>query len=173
MVTGSGVSSSKVLGAYGISYLYIQLPADQSLIRTIDGIGGFTRSASGNSGIVWKVMGSDSRIVEKLSNGTTIPINSSDVGGQGEITAPGSILLAEKFDKGWKLLANGVPVPVEHSSYGVPVFKVSQPGPVTLLHDGTLRRGLLSFQLLCLLTVIVLALPAGRRRSEVDAGEGE
>ena len=173
MVTGSGVSSSKVLGAYGISYLYIQLPADQSLIRTIDGIGGFTRSASGNSGIVWKVMGSDSRIVEKLSNGATIPINSSDVGGQGEITAPGSILLAEKFDKGWKLLANGVPVPVEHSSYGVPVFKVSQPGPVTLLHDGTLRRGLLSFQLLCLLTVIVLALPAGRRRSEVAAGEGE
>ncbi len=173
MVTGTGVSSSKVLGAYGITYLYVQLPADQSLIRTIDGIGGFTRSASGALGIVWKVTGSDSRLVEKTAAGATVPLSSNDVGGQGNVTEPGSILLAEKFDKGWKLLSNGAPIPVEHSSYGVPMFRVTQAGPVTLLHDGTLRRGLLSFQLLSLLTVIVLALPAGRRRSEVAAGEGE
>lgn len=173
MVTGSGIASSKVLGAYGISYLYVQLPADQSLIRTIDGIGGFTRSASGSAGIVWKVMASDTRIVEKTLTGKTITISSNDVGGSGDITEPGSILLAEKFDKSWKLLSNGLPIAVEHSSYGVPVFKVSQPGPVTLLHDGTLRRALLSLQLISFLTVIVLALPAGRRRSEVAAGEGE
>ena len=173
MVTGTGIASGKVLGAYGISYLYVQLPADQSLIRTIDGIGGFTRSASGSSGIVWKVTGSDSRLVEKTNTGVTIPLSSNDVGGQGNITVPGSILLAEKFDRGWKLLSNGLPIPVEHSTYGVPVFRVTHIGPVTLLHDGTLRRALLSLQLISLLAVIVLALPAGRKLSEVAAGEGE
>ena len=173
MVTGTGVASSKVLGAYGIWYVYVQTPADQSLIRTMDGVGGFTRSASGSSGIVWKVTGSDSRLVEKLSSGKTIPLASTDVGGQGTITASGSILLAEKFDKGWKLISNGISIPVEHSSYGVPVFKVSTPGAITLLHDGTLRRAFLSLQLIAFLTVIVLALPAGRRRSELEAGEIE
>jgi hypothetical protein len=42
---------------------------------------------------------------------------------------------------------------------------------MTLLHDGTKHRALISMQLIALLVVIVLSLPAGRRRREVPVEE--
>jgi hypothetical protein len=53
----------------------------------------------------------------------------------------------------------------------MPVFIVTEPGLVTLLYDGTLRRAWISFQIIVLVTVIVLALPAGRRRREMKDAE--
>ena len=37
----------------------------------------------------------------------------------------------------------------------------------SLEHDGTKRRALLSLQIIIVLSVVVLALPAGRRRKEM------
>jgi hypothetical protein len=42
---------------------------------------------------------------------------------------------------------------------------------VTLMYDGTSRRALVSFQIIVLVTVTVLALPAGRRRREIEDAE--
>jgi len=53
----------------------------------------------------------------------------------------------------------------------LPVFEVTKSGPVTLLYDGTLRRAWVSLQTIIFITVIVLALPAGRRRREIEDAE--
>jgi len=54
---------------------------------------------------------------------------------------------------------------------GMPVFTVTEPGSVTLMFDGTSRRAWISFQIIVIVTVIVLALPAGRRRREIEDAE--
>jgi hypothetical protein len=53
----------------------------------------------------------------------------------------------------------------------LPVFEVLQPGTVSFLYDGSLRRALVSLELIIFITVVVLALPAGRRRREIEDSE--
>jgi predicted transcriptional regulator len=80
-------------------------------------------------------------------------------------------LLAEKYDKAWHLLLNGKVVPIEQHPFGIPMFKISEPGEFSLTHDGTNRRAWISIQLITLISAIVLALPAGRRKREVPLKE--
>ena len=171
LISGSGLTSSKILGAYGIQYLFLKNPIDGGIVRTIDGIGGFTRSSSTVAGIIWQVSGSNSRITVLDAAGITTPLTSTKVGAQGDLQTPGVVTLAEKFNTGWKLIVNGNQIELRESAIGLPTFEVVEPGPFTLLHDGTKRRALISLQLLALLTVIVLSLPAGRRRREVPIEE--
>ena len=171
LVSGTGLTSSKILGDFGIQYLFLKNPVDQGVARTIDGIGGFTRSSATNSGIIWQIVGSKPRVSIQDVSGAITQINSTKVGAVGEITTPGTITLAEKFDTGWKLIVNGNQVKVSESELGLPTFVVSEVGAITLLHDGTKHRALISAQLIALLTVVVLSLPAGRRRREVPVEE--
>lgn len=171
LISGSGLTSSKILGAYGVQYLFLKNPVDQGVVRTVDGIGGFTRSSVTNSGIIWQVVGSRTRVSILDASGAITPINSTKVGAIAELQTPGTISLAEKFDTGWKLLVNGNQVKVSESQFGLPIFEVKEAGQITLLHDGTKHRALISAQLIALLTVIVLSLPAGRRRREVPVEE--
>ncbi len=171
LVSGTGLTSSKILGDFGIQYLFLKNPVDQGVARTIDGIGGFTRSSATNSGIIWQIVGSKPRVSIQDVSGAITQINSTKVGAIGEITTPGTITLAEKFDTGWKLIVNGNQVKVSESELGLPTFVVSEVGAITLLHDGTKHRALISAQLIALLTVVVLSLPAGRRRREVPVEE--
>ena len=167
MMTGVGINSSKVLGTYGIRYVYMRNPIDQSLVRTIDGLGGFTRSSATNSGIVWKVFGSLPRLTLKDSSGNIIELNSTDIGATDEIGYTGTIVLAEKYDGNWRLLLNGNRVRLSKSNIGEPIFEVKETGKIFLEHDGTKRRALLSLEAIIFLSVFVLALPAGRRRKEM------
>ena len=80
-------------------------------------------------------------------------------------------MLAEKFDTGWKLIVNSKEVELLQSPIGLPYFEVAEVGTLTSLHDGIRHRAFLSLQLISLLTVLVLSLPAGRRRREVPVEE--
>jgi hypothetical protein len=53
----------------------------------------------------------------------------------------------------------------------LPSFEVTKSGPVSILYDGTIRRAWVSLQTIIFITVIVLALPAGRRRREIEDSE--
>jgi hypothetical protein len=81
------------------------------------------------------------------------------------------VTLAEKFDRGWKLIINGNQLEPTQSALGLPSFEVAETGPVILLHDGTKHRAFISVELIALLAIIVLSLPAGRRRREVPVEE--
>ena len=171
LVNGVGGSSSQVLGHYGIQYVYMKNPADAGLVRIIDGIGGFTRSSATKDGVVWKVEKSHARVTYQNTQGKFFPISSTDKASTSYVSGQGVILLAEKYDKAWHLLLNGKVVPIEQHPFGIPMFKISEPGEFSLTHDGTNRRAWISIQLVALISAIVLALPAGRRKREVPLKE--
>jgi hypothetical protein len=171
LFNGIGASSSQVLGSYGIQYIFMKDPADPSLVRTIDGIGGFTRSSSTKDGVIWKVDNAKARIVFRNSSGKFSTINSTDKSANGYVSSDGFVIVAEKYDPSWKLLLNGKNVPLEKNEFGQPVFKIDQPGEILVTHDGTARRGWISIQLIVILSVVILALPSGRKRKEVPLEE--
>lgn len=171
LLSGTGLTSSKHIGENGIQYLYMENPLDEVLVRVIDGQGGFTRTSSTKDGIVWKVVGSSPRVLFTNAQGVKRTLISGDIGAVDKVPSAGIITLAEKYDSRWRLIHNGVSLPLQKSASGLPQFSVPSPGNITISHDGTSRRALLSVQLLVLLIVVVLALPAGRRRREVPIEE--
>jgi len=171
LVSGSGVSSAKVMGSYGIQYLYLKSPASPEIARLIDGVGGFTRMSATDIGIVWHIVGSSPRVVLTDSKGRNTLIPAGDVGALGVVKSPGVISLAEKYDRSWRLLINGASVPLQHADNGLPIFTIPTSGKVSLLFDGTAHRGLISLELMTLLVAVVMALPSGRRKRQVPLEE--
>jgi len=168
---GSGISASRVLGRHGIKYVFAKSPTDKEVVRTIDGLGGFVRSSATNAGIVWKVNGAYNRINFIDASGKVTEIPSTSVGSRTQIYSAGTILLTDSYSKSWKIFQNGSTLERSKDPNGFPQFTVAQPGEISLLHDGTLRRGLLSLQFIFVVTLIVLAAPAGRRRREMSESE--
>ena len=68
-------------------------------------------------------------------------------------------------------MQDGLRLESKRSVDAMPIFIVTEPGLVTLMYDGTARRAWISFQIVVIVTVIVLALPAGRRRREIEDAE--
>jgi hypothetical protein len=168
---GSGISASRVLGRYGIKYVFAKSPTNKEVVRTIDGLGGFVRSSATDAGIVWKVNDALGRINFIDSTGKVTEIPSTTVGTRTQIYSPGTILLTDSYSKSWKVFQNGFNLERSKDANGFPQFIVTEPGEISLLHDGTVRRGLLSLQFIFLVTLIVLAAPAGRKRREMSESE--
>ena len=169
LIDNTGVGSSKTFASYGIKYIFVKNPAQQELIQTIDGLGGFNRASSTEVGTVWKVAQPTGRAIFTDFTGkvTVLPV------ALGAVTAPGpgSITLTENYSQGWQALANGVRLERSQNEFGLPQFKVFNGGEVVFLHDGTSRRAWLSLFLVALVTVIVMSLPAGRKRRELSDSE--
>jgi GT2 family glycosyltransferase len=171
LVNGVGSTSSQVLGFYGIQYIFMKDPADAGLLRTIDGIGGFTRSSATKDGVVWKVDNSHARVTYQSNLGKYFALNSTDRASTAYVPGSGVVILAEQFDKSWQLLLNGKLIKLEQNQFGQPIFKIPEAGDISLTHNGVSRRAWISLQLVIILTVIVLALPAGRKRREIPLEE--
>ena len=171
LASGTGVTSSKTLGSFGIQYLYIKAPVPPEIARAIDGVGGFTRMSATEIGTVWRIIGAAPRVMFTNAQGENSLIPASDIGATGIVSSAGTVSLAEKYDRSWRLIDNGAPIPLQHAVSGLPIFVVSPPGKVTILFDATAHRGLVSLQLLTLLFSVVMALPSGRRRRQVPLEE--
>ena len=171
LVTGSGVTSSQVLAQFGIRYIYLARPYDEELTRTIDGAGGFTRISSTDEGTSWKVAGALSHISFLSQSGTYTTLAGGEIGARGRLSVPGTVIVAEKNDDRWKMVVGGKIIDAGETENGLPRFVIDQPGEFILYHDGTARRGWVSLQLIIVVTTIVLALPARRRRSQMREEE--
>lgn len=169
LIDNTGVGSSKVFAAYGIKYIFVKNPAHEELIQTIDGLGGFNRASATDAGTVWKVAQPTGRFIFTDFSGAVTVLDSA----LGAVTAPGpgTITLTENYSQSWQALSNGVRLDRSQNDYGLPQFKVTEGGEVSFLHDGTLRRAWLSLFLIALVTSIVMALPAGRKRREMSDRE--
>jgi len=170
LINGIGANSGRVLGFYGIQYIFMKDPADAGLVRTIDGIGGFTRSSATKDGVVWKVNNSLARVTYVNTKGKYFPINLND-SSVAYVPGDGIIILAEKYDRNWELLLEGKLIKASENQYGLPEFKIPNKGNISLMHNGTSRRAWVSLQLIVIITVIILALPSGRKRREVPLEE--
>jgi hypothetical protein len=168
---GTGITASRVLGRYGIQYVFAKSPTNNEVVRTIDGLGGFVRSSATDAGIVWKVNNALARINFIDSSGKISEIASTAVGTRTQVNSVGTILLTDSYSNSWKIFQNGTTLERTQDANGFPQFTVNEPGEISLVHDGTARRGLLSLQFIFLVTLIVLAAPAGRRRREMSESE--
>lgn len=171
MVDGRGLTSSKVLAAHGIKYVFMKNPVDDQIVRAVDGIGGFLRVSSTQSGIVWRIAGVSDRLVFTDATGNARGLLEGDFKVRTSTTGPGLISLAENYDSSWQVIQNGEKLARSRSQYGLPQFQSTQAGTFSLIHDGTTRRAWLALQLIVLLTVLIMVLPAGRRKREISVEE--
>ena len=169
LIDNTGVGSSKVFAAYGIKYVFVKNPAHEELIQTIDGLGGFNRASATDVGTVWKVAEPTGRAIFTDFSGKITILETT----LGAVTAPGpgTVTLTENYSQSWQAIHNGVRLERSQSDFGLPTFKVFEAGEIVFLHDGTIRRAWLSLFLITLVTTIVMALPAGRRRRELSDRE--
>ena len=167
IVDGSGINSSKVLSSHGIKYIFMKNPLDTQLVRTIDGLGGFSRTSSTQDGIIWRVTGVSERLVFTDKSGRSFAMPSGEFSAHSTAPGPGTLNLAENYSSAWKVIQGGKELARSRNVYGLPQFEVPQAGEFTLIHDGTNRRAWLSLELIVFLVVLVMALPAGRRRREI------
>jgi hypothetical protein len=171
LADGSGLTSSSTFALNGIKYLFLKNPTDENLVRIIDGLGGFTRVSSTNAGIVWKISVNTGTVLftNLAGKSTVLPVSQTEF----EVTVPeaGTLTLTENYAQGWRAMQEGQRLNRNRSVDNLPVFEVLQPGPVTFLYDGSLRRALISLEVIIFITVVVLALPAGRRRREIEDSE--
>ncbi len=166
LVNGSGVTSSKVLGEFGIKFVFMSNPVDNEVVRTIDGIGGFTRLSATRDGISWKIGSARNRISYLSNSDGLVGLASGAVGTQTTVPGAGTVIIGENFDGRWKLLLNGVPMKLVEDKSGLPTFNVTAAGDVIIYHDGTSRRAWISLQAILIIFIIVLATPGRRRKRE-------
>ena len=166
---GSGLTASTTFAVHGIKYLFLKSPIDENIARVIDGLGGFSRASSTSAGIVWEVSVNTGEVIFTDLSGKSSVLQQGELGIT--VNEPGELILTENYSRGWRAIQDGARLERKRSVDGMPVFTVTQPGSVTLLYDGTSRRAWVSFQIIVLVTVIVLALPAGRRRREIEDAE--
>ena len=166
LTDGSGLTASTTFAVHGIKYLFLKRPVDDNIARVIDGLGGFSRASSTSAGIVWKISGNTGEALFTDLTGNTSVLQVGTLGIT--VNQPGELTVTENFSHGWRAMQDGARLEGKRSIDGMPVFIVTKPGLVTLMYDGTSRRAWISFQIIVLVTVIVLALPAGRRRREME-----
>jgi GT2 family glycosyltransferase len=166
---GSGLTASTTFAVHGVKYLFLKSPIDENIARSIDGLGGFSRASSTNAGIVWEISVNTGKVLFTDSAGKVSTLQQGESGIT--VNEPGEITLTENFSRGWRAMQDGSRLERQRSVNAMPVFIVTEPGLVTLLYDGTLRRAWISFQIIILVTVIVMALPGGRRRREMKDAE--
>ena len=171
LADGSGLTTSKTFADFGIKYLFAKNPIDKDVVRTIDALGGFVRTSATVDGIVWKVSNPTGRLIFTNVKGEVTLLASGGIGVTTSVPGPGVITLTENYDLGWQILQNGLKLERSENEAGLPQFQVIEAGEFTLIHDGTVRRGALSLQFIFWVVLIILALPAGRRKREISEME--
>ena len=171
LIDGSGVTSSATLSDFGVKYLFVKAPFKREVIRSIDGLGGFSRTSATSLGVVWKVTAPASRLMFVGLDGVRKELQAGEVGARTYVPSAGTLILTETYNRSWQVLENGYRLERSKNEQGLPTFKVTEAGEISLIHDGTARRAWLSLQLIFFVVVLVMALPAGRRKSEISDKE--
>jgi hypothetical protein len=166
LIDNTGVTSSNTFSTYGIKYVFLKNPVSKDVVQTIDGLGGFNRTSATNAGIVWRVLKDTGRLNFVDYSGKEMILASKGV--RAYAPSPGTITLTESYSNAWQIFQDGYRLAKIENASKLPSFEVTTGGDISVIHDGTIRRGWISLFLIVLVTTVVLALPSGRRRSEIE-----
>jgi hypothetical protein len=166
LIDNTGVTSSNTFSTYGIKYVFLKNPVSKDVVQTIDGLGGFNRTSATNAGIVWRVLKDTGRLNFVDYSGKEMILASKGV--RAYAPSPGTITLTESYSNAWQIFQDGYRLAKIENASKLPSFEVTTGGDISVIHDGTIRRGWISLFLIVLVTTAVLALPSGRRRSEIE-----
>ncbi len=166
LIDNTGVTSSNVFATYGIKYVFLKRPIVDEVVQTIDGLGGFTRTSATKAGIVWKVVAPTGKLIFTDYSGAVSVLENKGI--KANVPEPGTVTITENYSSGWRIYQDGFRSARIQDVNGLATFEVTNSGEITVFHDGTARRAWISFFLIVFVTVVVLALPAGRRRREIS-----
>jgi GT2 family glycosyltransferase len=173
LLAGRGAGVAGELARYGIRYVYAPPTADPSVVETLDGQAGLARASAPEGGAVWRVEGVTAR-ARLLAPGEDpaapvgVPVPSGEVSVDAAVDRPEAdrLVLAERDDPGWRASLDGEPLERVDAD-GLVVFALpSGTGDLRVDHVDPLRPWLLAAQGVALLVVLVLMLPALRRRED-------
>ena len=114
------------------------------------------------------MVGNADRLIFTGADKSILSIPTNDISANFKVTQPGTLRLAENYDRNWKVIGNGKYLNRSTNSNNLPTFEVKEAGDYLLIHDGTIRRALLSLQIIFLICALIMAAPAGRRKRDQE-----
>ncbi|MEU9579954.1 glycosyltransferase family 2 protein [Streptomyces chilikensis] len=180
LVAGSGADQTDELGDFAIRYVLVRPGAPREITRVLDATPGLSRLSQQDGSGLWRLDREISRAVilptEDASAGKAQPVAAGPVDITGRIPAgpEGRVLrLADTFDDGWTATVDGAELtPVKLDGWAQGFRLPPGGGALEVTHENSpayvvwlVAQGLLA------LTLIVLALPGGRRDIDDDLPE--
>jgi len=89
------------------------------------------------------------------TDGVRKELQAGEVGARTYVPSAGTLILTESYSRSWQILENGYRLERSKNEQGLPTFKVTEAGEISLIHDGTTRRAWLSLQLIFFVVVLV------------------
>ena len=184
LVSGRGGAEVAGLARYAVRYVVLDSAnAAPALVRTLDAVPGLRRLAGQGNEVLWKVEVPTARVQQADAEDppalvaipvqdlvTADPLASAALPEPG----PGRVLLSQTAEGGWFATVGGETLAAVNAD-GLQEFEVpagiGAGGPVAIGFDDSARGRWLLAQLIALLVVIVLALPARRRITDDDVAD--
>lgn len=167
LAAGDGASATEALAHLGVRYVLVPGADETALARTLDGAGGLNRVGSTAATATWKVVAPSGRLsMVYFRPEVWRPLDFTGLGQPVAVTPSPSYRLAvltEAASRHWRATVDGKAL--EATDYhGQQAFVLPEKGgQLVVSREPAVRTGWMLFGAVGLLTVIILAMPAGRR----------
>jgi GT2 family glycosyltransferase len=170
---GETVNQGEQLAGFGVGFVLLPAPVDQSLARLLNGVAGLRPVSATSAFDLWRVTSPAARVRVVEPSGSVVTVASGPVGVSGAAApaAGGTLELAEPAG-GWTATLNGKPLTAVTSPAGAwaQAFQLPPGGGVLgISHSQTSRDLILALELLLVLTVAALGLPGARAAADDGA----
>lgn len=182
LVSGRGGDEVKGLAAYAVRYVVLDDAQTEvrGLARSLDSVPGLRRVAGREGEVLWRVESESSRVTVVGADGTiaplpTVRLSSAEPFVDTTTTTPAAGLrLAQTADAAWRATLDGQPLAAaerDDATASLQAFDISPAaaGEVVVSIDDGPRTRWLWAQIIALVVVTILALPARRSAGDDDA----
>jgi GT2 family glycosyltransferase len=167
------------LAGYGVAFVELAAPADADTVRTLDSVPGLARVGAAAGTSLWRLVTPGARVTVVPAEGSPVAVDAEvgDPPTRVDTTVPasssgGTLRLAEAADPGWRARLDDTDLrTVDDADGWAQAFALpAGGGRLETSYEGA-RTGWMVAQAVAVGAVVVLALPARRRRPE-DLDDG-
>jgi GT2 family glycosyltransferase len=176
LTAGSGGDQAAQLADFGIQYVEVLAPVDDTLAATLNATAGLARLNQQQSDSLWRLQENTGRALIRTAGGPDVTVPSGEVDVSATIPAgsDGRVLrLADSADSGWTATLDGqalTPKTVDGWAQG---FQLPASGGKLEVsyHESLVHTGWIGVQCVLAAALVVLALPGRRRTVDDDQPE--